>query len=391
MRLLLHWDPEIDGEFRRAFERALDNLAIAHDSLDGVDEPREGAINVALASPAAAPRERPKDAILIIAGPGETNTASNALRLETRDIDDTSRRWLGVVEKLAAALDRRALTAYVAAGDDPDARKAWALAHASDPLAASVEADFDPADLRARLAAETQRADSAERALRSHERRLADALREKSGAEYDAIGARKLAEDDASLLRADLEAAQQRIAELGAILETTAFALSSAPADRRPFVEAARREAGLAQLIADHARHASVQDSADTLAWPTARYRGETRNGLPHGLGVMTWLDGGKPCGGYAGQFEAGFAAGLGVGDHDGHRWRGRWSADCPSGAGVLDHGSDGNRYEGEVVAIDGAPRRKRGAGHLWGAGPTMLRRTATPQRAMNPRLPGPG
>lgn len=373
MRLLLHWDPEIEGEFRRAFERALSDLAIEHDDASSIDETPSGSVTVALASPASA-REKPKDALLIVGGPGEAQ-ANGALRIETKDIAEGSRRWAGVVEKLAAALDRRALVPYVAAGGDVDTLKRWALEHPADPLADSVRAEFDVGDLRARLADAARRAEAAEAQLR---RTGID----KHRAEGEAIDARRAAEDSAVLLRAQLDAAHERIRELNATLDATGYALADAPEGSREIIAAARREAGLARIAADRAEAVAL-DAPDSLRWHGAHYLGETRNGLPHGLGVMTFASGGKDIGGYRGQFEAGKRAGLGVGISGGFAWTGRWAEDEAFGPGVLET-PEGRRFEGEVASVDGVPRK--GRGHVWrSARAPLLRHTPAPANRQLP------
>jgi hypothetical protein len=382
MRLLLHWDPEIDGAFRRAFEGALAELRIAHDDASSVDETPKGAVNIALASPASA-REKPRDAILIVGGPGEAK-ADGALRLEAKDIAEGSRRWDGVVEKLGAALDRRAIVPFVQARGDVDTLKRWALEHPADPLAETVGADFDIAELRRRLGAERARADAAEAKLRDHERWLADTQREARHAEGDAVGAAREAQIEAAQLRASLGAAEERLRDLSSTLEATAFGLARAPEAMRGVIADARREAGLARIAADRAE-AIAREAPDALRWDGALYRGETLNGLPHGLGVMSFVVGRKETGGYRGEFEGGRRVGLGIGWSEGFRWSGHWTGDEAGGLGVLET-DDGRRFEGEVAMVQGSPRRVRG--HLWPKeSAQVLRHAPSPAGKM---LPGP-
>lgn len=357
MTLLLDWDAEIDGDFRRAFEQALHDLRIGFDDASAIDVPPSAAVAVVIASPTSQ-CGTPKEALLIVGGPGASKTDAT-FKLEATDIADTSRRWQGVVDQLAKRLDRRALVPYVAAQGDLAALKSWALEHPADPLAETVRADFDIDHVRARLAAETRRANAAEAKLRDHQRWLNDTKRE----EGDAVGLKREAEIEAARIQADLDAAHTRIAEQASQLEATAFPPHRLPPQVREIALAARREAGLARVMAEQAE-AIALDDPDHLRWPNARYVGETKNRLPNGLGVMTYTRDGRTIGAYRGQFEAGMRAGLGVGDNDGVTWSGRWVNDEAHGLGVAD-GDDGRRFEGEAIGGDAGARR--GKGHVWG------------------------
>ncbi len=370
--LLISLDPELPAELGRAIEHALHDLAIATADESAIDPDSESPrpFRLVLAATGAAPARTDADTLMVLAGPGVGTAQGGAVqggaaRIEASDIERRTRRWIGLVERLGARLGRPGLAAYVAAQDDAEQLKAWALDWPNDPLAESIAADFDPADLRARLADAHRRADDADTERRDLKRRLADALREKSDAEGQSLDHRRDADDQIVQLDAQLEAARRRIAELEATLESTAYALELAPVASRGAIEAARREAGVARAMADRA-DAIALDAPDALRWKTASYVGQSRDGQPEGYGVMRFAA--DRTAGYRGQFVGGQRVGHGVGAVGGLTWSGQWRNDEPEGHGVLE--GPGVRYEGEVKPGEHGPRRVKGGGHLWDAAP---------------------
>src|SRR5262245_12483619 len=88
-QLLLYWDPELDGAFRRALERALSDLGVRTADASEVDIDPDGQAPVRIALASARGTMGPANAdIVVLAGPGEFPKASGALRLETADIEN---------------------------------------------------------------------------------------------------------------------------------------------------------------------------------------------------------------------------------------------------------------------------------------------------------------
>lgn len=347
-RLHLYWDPELDGAFRRRFERALGELKVDAVDASSVDpDPDASVVTMALVS-ARGGDALPLCEIVVQAGPGDFPASSKAHRLTAEDIDGETRRWTRLVEQLRVKLGKASL----------------ALA---------------PEDLELRLDEASRRADEAERARNTLELERNDLARRSAKLEAELVAQRS---------RADALAAQ--LGQMDAINQMSAFPLSSVDAAVRELVTAAREHAWQAQLAAQRAIELAARHP-NALAWGKATlYSGETQNGRPHGGGVMSFLDrDGEITASYRGEFVEGRRSGHGVGQSaDGMTWSGEWRGDEASGLGVLEAG-DGRRYEGEVEpGADGAPVRRHKGGWLWSpdrAIPEAIRvqpRTALPAPA---------
>ena len=83
-----------------------------------------------------------------------------------------------------------------------------------------------------------------------------------------------------------------------------------------------------------------------TITWGDDRYRGQTKDGKPHGRGVLTWSNGNR----YEGDFVDGKRTGTGVYTSDGERYEGGYRDDKFHGHGVQtwSYGEYGGAYEGE-------------------------------------------
>lgn len=132
------------------------------------------------------------------------------------------------------------------------------------------------------------------------------------------------------------------------------FRLEPYPAQQRRFVYAP-----LLTSVRSEAKTGPERDGAGrdlvtrTLTWTNARYHGETRDGKPHGRGVLTFDDGDR----YEGEFRddryhgRGLFTWKGTGEYAGHE--GRYEGDFRDGK---QHGRgvkvwpDGGRYEGDFV-----------------------------------------
>src|SRR6185503_15496339 len=113
MTLLIHWDGEIDGPFRRRLERALEELQVGYADAAGVDVDPEAPAPVRLAVLAAAGQGTAPDADLaLLGGPGVFREAGGAVRLEAGDIEHRTRRWIAFTEKLGMQLGRPALAKF---------------------------------------------------------------------------------------------------------------------------------------------------------------------------------------------------------------------------------------------------------------------------------------
>jgi hypothetical protein len=345
-RLLVYWDAELDGPFRRRLERALGELNIPAHDISQVDHDPDAPAPARLAVVAATAASAPGECDIVVqAGPGEFPKSASALRLETSDIEGGTRRWTAFVDQLRVKLGRASL----------------ALA---------------PEDLEVQLNDAARRANEAERALADMERQRNDALRTARHAETSLVAERARA--------ANLE---QSVDRLTALSESGAFALSAIPADLRTIVRSARDHAWRARLAAARAAEAASAHP-DALNWPKAQasYSGETRNRLPHGYGVIAFRDGARETATYSGAFEDGRRSGHGVATSDGgHSWSGQWSEGEACGLGVLE-APDGRRFEGEVAPDrDGSP--KQVGGWTWDA-PRPGQQV--PHRAVAPALPSP-
>jgi hypothetical protein len=345
--LLVHWDAELDGQFRRRLDRALGELNVTAHDISQVDHDPDAPAPVRLALVSSGSASSPGEFdILVQAGPGEFQKTSHALRLETADIEHETRRWTAFVDRLRVKLGRASL----------------ALA---------------PEDLEVRLDAASRRADEAEHALADMERQRNDALR-----------TARHAETSLAAERARMAGLEQNIERLAGLSESGAFALALVPADLRPIVERAREHEWRARLAAARAAEAA-QEHPDALTWPKAQanYSGETRNRLPHGHGVIVFRDGSRETARYAGAFEEGRRTGHGFATSDGgHVWSGQWRDGEANGLGVLET-PDGRRFEGEVAPDEtGAPRQA--SGWTW----DKPRQAQTLEhRPVAPALPPPG
>lgn len=321
-RLYLYWDPAIDGAFRRRLERALGGLNINASDGELVDlDPQSPGIVMALAS-AAGGWAAPKADLVVQAGPGSFPATTSAVRLEMSDIEGETPRWHRLVERLRETLGMASL----------------ALA---------------PEDLADRLNSASRRADAAEGDLRTAQINEANAVRERDRLKLD--------------LRAAQEArdAQAReIERLTVLNQAGAFALGQLPENLRPVVAEAREHARRAEFSAARAAEAAGQ-YADAIAWGgSASYSGETKNGRPHGPGIMRFARAS-----YRGDFANGKRAGHGIGvSDDGLVWSGEWRDDEACGRGVLE-APDGRRFEGAVRPdANGAPKAADGSGWTWTA-----------------------
>lgn len=348
-KLLLQWDPEIDGAFQRRFEQALRDLQIDYADIAAVDPDDEAHAILVLAAPHSRVPHRSNDVPVILAGPGKAEHANGHLRLEAADIDNRTRRWLTTAEKLGAKLGRPGLAAFAEADSDASALKSAALAFPSDPLAKDAAISLQPAVLHDQLASEKRRADEAE------EKRAA-ALR----AQDHAANQLKLAEQQRFVAQMEAKKLTAELDRLAAINETSAYAITKLSAADRAIVEQARDHTWRARLAATLALEAAERHP-ETLRWKNgATYSGETRNGYPHGYGVMTFRADGKDTATYRGQFDMGARIGHGAAHADGCTWSGQFANNEASGFGLLESASE--RFEGEVAPReDGAPRKVRG------------------------------
>jgi hypothetical protein len=327
-RLLLIWDPEIDGAFRRRLERALAELRLDFADAAGVDPDPEAPAPLKIAIASARGFAAPASDLLVLGGPGEFADTSRAFRLDTPDIESGSRRWAAFTGEIAKKLGRAALV-------------------------------VSPEELAVDLDKAVKRAGEAERMRDEFELQRNNALR-----------AQKHAEAELASAQAHIANLEQNVERLTALAESTAFSLSSVRDDLRAVVTAARDHAWQARRAS--ARAAEMAGlHPDALAWPKANasYSGETRNKLPHGLGVIVFRRGTEEIGRYSGQFSDGVRAGHGIAvSGDGMVWTGEMKDGEACGFGVLET-PKGQRFEGEVAAdADGAPRQVRG--HGWDTRP---------------------
>lgn len=378
-RLLVYWDAEIDGHFRRRFERALAELQIEFADASGVDADPDGPAPSSLAVVSAIGQSSPREAdLVVLGGPGDFRTSASALRLEADDIETRSRRWIAFAEKLGLKLNRPGLARFAASDATPEDIANASLAYPADPLAREASVSLRPEVLHEQLAAMKSRAEAAERAAADLERERSDAVRQARQADAQAAVERARA--------ANFEQTAQR---LTALSESTAFALASVPSSLRQTVIDAREHAWRARLAA--ARAAEMAEAhPDALTWPKANatYSGETRNRLPHGFGVIVFHSGKDEVARYAGSFANGLRSGHGVAASEGgHVWHGQWSEGEACGLGLLET-PDGRRFEGEVApGEDSSPRQVRG--WTWSGGEMRPARPATHQ-PVAPALPSP-
>lgn len=326
-RLYLYWDPAVDGVFRRRLERALGGLKVDCADGDVVDpDPDNPGVVMALASSAGGWALPARADIIVQAGPGAFPAGTNALRLEASDIDGETPRWGRFLEKLRGTLGMASLA-------------------------------LPQEDIALKLDEATRRADENAAALATARLGEANAIRERDRLRADLVAARSELDK--------LKGENGRLTEINA---AGAFAIGQAPEDVRPMIAAAREQAARAQLMAARASEAAAS-YPEGLAWKNASYAGETRNGKPHGLGVMVFLKGREQVASYRGAFVDGQRVGLGIGaSDDGLVWSGEWKDDEACGAGVLE-APDGRRFEGFVKPDEqNAPRPDRG--WTWDARP---------------------
>ncbi len=341
-RLLLHWDPEIDGAFRRRLERAFGELNLRADDANAVDvDPEEQApIRVALVSIAGGQNAQIKADIVVLGGPGDFIAAGDAMRLETTDIENSTRRWDNFIGRVREKLGRTSV---------------------------ALTAD----ELEVHLGEARRRAEEAERALATMELERNNALQSAKRSEMLQVAERKRADD-----------VEKSFLLQSSIVEAGAFALSSVPQNLREIVSEARDQAWRARLVA--ARAAEAADAhPDVLMWKSGiSYSGETLNRQPHGHGVMRFGDDAI----YRGAFEHGQRAGPGIAISEGHTWTGQWKDNEACGLGLLET-PDGRRFEGEVASSE-AGEPVRGNGMMWLGSARELAKTL---RAATPALPAPG
>lgn len=347
-RLHLYWDPELDGAFRRELERALRDLKVDMADASAVDhDPDNPGVIAAFVSARGGMALPSRTDIVVLAGPGDFASEGNAIRLETHDIADGSKRWTRFVEQLRIKLGRAS------------------LALTSDDLAEQLDS-------------ERRRADEAENARNRLERERDEADRKLKRTESELVKA-----------RSDARQLDQELERLREIHRLSAFAMTSVPAHEQETVTHARDHAWRAQLAAQRALEMAAQ-YPDAIVWgKTASYSGWNENTSPSRFGVTTFL--GKTAetiASYRGEFQDGRREGHGVGvSTDGLVWSGQWKNDEAHGFGILET-PDGRRFDGEVApGDDGAPRRVRG--WLWEPDGAPIR-TLQPHHPLSPALPPP-
>jgi hypothetical protein len=383
MKLLIDWDGEIDGAFRRRLERALGELQVEYSDASGVDPDPDAGAPVKLAILASRGSGAARDAdLVVLSGPGEFRATTNALRLEASDIEQRTRRWIAFADRLGAKLDRPALAKFAASGDSLEEQRTASLAFPADPLSKDFAPNHSPDVLLERLAAATAHAEAAERTVAALELERFNAAQQAKQTEMQSVRE-----------RARIANLEQTIERLTALSESTAYALAAMPEARRAFVADARDHAWQARLAAARAATAAASHP-DALVWPKANatYSGETRNRLPHGHGVIVFRNAGGEIARYAGAFEDGQRLGHGIAtSDDGHVWTGQWKDGEACGLGLLEC-PDGSRFEGEVAPdAEGAPREIPGRGHAWPSpAPARPARRPEPHRPVTPILPSP-
>jgi hypothetical protein len=344
-QLLLYWDPELDGSFRRRLERAFADLGVSAADASAVDIDPDALPPVRLAFLSVRGGFVQANPDLVVqAGPGDFPKASGAFRIETADIENRTKRWSLFLDRLADKLGRPSLTAA-------------------------------PEDLEVRLDEASRRAEAAERARADFELQLNNAER-----------ATRNAERDLARARGQIERMQEEIERLAALSETAAFALADAPEAERYAIATARDHLWRARIAAARADEAAAAHP-DALAFPKAHaaYSGETQNRLPHGFGVMTFREGAAVAAVYRGAFRDGKRSGHGVAAADGGLvWYGEWDDNEAAGFGVLET-PDGRRFEGRVAPdpATGAPMQISG----WTWAPPEA---TEPHRPVAPMLPSP-
>ncbi len=200
------------------------------------------------------------------------------------------------------------------------------------------------------LNATAQRADEAERNMSAALLNEANPIRENRQQQLGMAKARERI--------AELERENARLSHLN---QSGRFAIGAVPQTLREAVSRAREFARRAELSAARAAEATPS-FPDVIAWSGALYSGETRNGRPHGHGVMAFARGQSVAAAYRGEFADGKRAGLGFGVADGGLvWPGQLNADDACGFGILE-APDGRRFEGRVEAgASGAPVAEQG------------------------------
>lgn len=102
----------------------------------------------------------------------------------------------------------------------------------------------------------------------------------------------------------------------------------------------------LALALPFHAAPAAAQAAPDTLTFTNGAYQGETRDGKPHGRGVLRLTSGDT----YDGQYLDGLRHGRGVLTlRNGDRYEGDFVRDALTGKGRWTF-ANGDRYEGELL-----------------------------------------
>lgn len=345
-RLYLYWDPAIDAGIRRALEAAFARLNVDVADGDGVDiDPDNPGVVAVIASAAGgwSPPARPD--IVIQAGAGNFTPAPGAIRLGIDDVDRDTPPWTRLMKQLGAKLGVASLA-------------------------------LPAEELEVALNATSLRADEAERNMSAALLNEANAVRENRQLQLDMAKARERI--------AQLERENERLANLN---QSGRFAIGAVPEKLREAVSQAREFARRAELAAARAAEAAAS-FPDALTFGSALYSGETRNGRPHGHGVMTFSRGQHVAAAYRGEFADGKRTGLGVGVADeGLVWSGQWSANEACGFGILE-APDGRRFEGRVEAGDSGPRAVSGSGWQWNAPDTTQRRAM--HHAVAPSLPAP-
>lgn len=344
-RLYLYWDPATDATVRRALEAAFGRMNVDAADGDAVDiDPENPGVVAVIASSAGGWSPPAKPDIVIQAGQGKFPAMPGAVRLTIDDIQGDTPQWAKLLRQLRAKLGLASLA-------------------------------LPPDELEVALNATVQRADEAERNVSAALLNEANAVRENRQLQLDMAKARGRI--------AQLEQENDRLLNLN---QSGRFAIGAVPETLREAVSQAREFARRAELAAAQAAEAAAS-LPDQIAWSGALYSGETRNGRPHGYGVMTFTHGKQVAAAYRGAFADGKRAGLGVGIADeGLVWSGQWAANEACGFGILE-APDGRRFEGRVKPdTSGAPKPEQG--WTW-ATPDTTQRRAT-HHVVAPSLPAP-
>lgn len=367
--LLIAFDADLEGGFQRAFCAGLEALQVAHADASAIDADPETPpvidLYVVSAARGGTGAMEPPHALMVIGGPGGREHVGRTMRLEAHDIESGSKRWAVLAGRIGERVGRPGLADYVLASGEDD-RRAWALAHPRDPLAADLAESQKPDVLARQLALETRRADVAEAALQQLQRDI----------DVSTIDRRR-AESGAASSHARIVQLEAENALLKDRLEHTEYALPRVPEGGRDCVEEARNAAARARIASAQAI-AAAEAHPGALVWPKghAAYSGETKNKHPDGLGVMTFVTEASKPAFYRGDFKEGRREGYGIGrSEEGSVWAGQWFNDAACGFGILET-SNGRRFEGELEPSEIGPQMVERMGYIW---PVTAERSNSP------------